>query len=79
MTGAALSLRQCELCGFYVCPEPDQCAVVLRLSAEERASQCEDVVSEPDDGCGCGVVGDEDVTCERCKEYERDERLMGVL
>jgi hypothetical protein len=37
----AAALKACELCGFYTCPEQDQCATVLRLCREDDARRAE--------------------------------------
>jgi hypothetical protein len=74
----------CESCGWLTCPGcEDDMAIVMRLCREDAALQAEAAllpeVEEQDDGCGCGVVGDEDVTCERCREFERDEMVGGAM
>ena len=76
---------RCEWCLFATCPGcSDDMAIVMRICREDDALQAEaallpEVEEQEDDGCDCGVVGDQDVICERCREYERDEMVGGAL
>jgi hypothetical protein len=73
----------CPDCGWLTCPGCEDLAIVMRICREDDARQAEAALLpdpvEDDDGCGCGVVGDQDVVCQRCREFERDEMVGGAM